>query len=266
MRTGLRVVVAVAALAAAGTFAAAAGAQEIGGELVTHHHTYESAQNFNVELRFSPFYPDVDSDPSLGPCTPFADIFGKGASVMFGGEFDWQAIRIKHLGTFGPGAGIGFVQFNAMAPYAPTSTGGRCVTSTGSVSGENTSLSIYPVWVVGVLRADVLWKEAGIPFVPYAKLGLAGAFWQAGNTLGTSNYNGDKGQGVTMGSALALGLSFNLNVFDEYAARQFDEGVGVNGTYLFAEWTDLNLNGLWVQNNPMRVGGTSWTFGMAWEF
>jgi hypothetical protein len=262
-----RVLVAVAAVSAFTLVAGRAGAQEgRQDELVSHHHVYESPQDFAIELRLSPYYPQVDSDPSLGGCTPFADIFGKSDSFMVGGEFDWQALRIKHLGTFGPGLGVGYVQFSASAPYASTSKNGNCVTSNGNTSSESTSLSIFPVWGVGVLRADALWREVHIPFVPYAKLGLMGAFWQAANTLGTSNSNGDKGEGMSYGTMMALGVGFNLNVFDEYAARNFDEGLGVNSTYLFAEWTDFNINGLWFQGNPLRVGDVTWTFGLAWEF
>ena len=242
-------------------------AQEDRGEsLSAHHKSYESPQNFAIEIRLSPYLPGVDSDPSLGGCTPFTDIFGKSPSFMVGAEFDWQAVRIKHLGTIGPGVGIGTVSFSAAAPNTGSSASGRCISSSGTASGEQTSLTIYPMYAVAVLRADALWKEAGVPFVPYAKLGYGSAFWQASNTLGTSKYAGSVGQGYTVGTAFAIGLSFNLNVFDNYAARNFDEGMGVNSTYLFAEFTDLKLNGLWVQSDPLRVGGTSWTFGLDWEF
>ena len=237
--------------------------------LGTHHHTYQSPQNFAIELRLSPFSPNVDSDPSLHGCHPFSSIFGTGDSVMIGAEFDWQALRIPHFGTLGPALGVSMVSFSANAPNTgSTSTGSNngCVTATTS-SGETTSLNIYPGYAAAVLRVDVLWRDAGVPFVPYAKAGLGAAYWQASNTLGTSNASGQNGQGYTLGTHLALGVMFNLNVFDEYAARNFDEQMGVNGTYLYGEFTDANLDGLWgLQAHPLRVGGTMWTFGLAWEF
>jgi hypothetical protein len=232
-----------------------------------HHRTYESPQHFAIELRLAPFfYPAVDSDPSLGGCTPFADVFGTGKSTLLSAEFDWQALRIPHVGTLGPGVGVGYATFSANAPLASATTGGRCLTSTSQSSGEQTSLNIYPFYAVAVFRVDGPWKDLGIPFVPYAKLGLGGAFWQATNTLGTSNYNGEKGQGISLGAQLAIGIGFNLNVLDPAAAREFDETMGVNSTLLFAEWTDASLNGLGFQSDPLRVGGTMWTFGLAWEF
>jgi hypothetical protein len=231
------------------------------------HRKYESPQHFAIELRLSPFYyPDVDSEPDLHGCKPFAGIFGTSPSLLFSGEFDWQAIRIPHLGTLGPGVGAGVVSFSAAAPNAGATSSSGC-DGTSSPSGESTTLNIYPFYAVAVLRADALWKELGVPFVPYAKLGPAMAFWQASNTLGTSKDKaGSLGQGFTLGTQLALGVAFNLNVLDEYTARNFDQSMGVNGTYLFVEFTDANLDGLWVQPNALRVGDATWTFGLAWEF
>lgn len=230
------------------------------------HHNFESPQNFAIELRFSSFKPNVDSDPNLNGCTPFVDIFGSGSSLLAGLEFDWEALRIPHVGTIGPGAGVGYVSFSGNAPYSGTSTAGKCVTSSGQASGESTSLNIYPMYLVGVFRADGLWKDFGVPIIPYAKLGGAFALWQATNTLGTSVFNSTKGQGYSLGTQVAIGIAFNLNVLDPYAAREFDESMGVNSTLAFAEWTSSNINGLGFQSDPLRVGGTSWTFGIAWEF
>jgi hypothetical protein len=226
----------------------------------SRHRDYESPQNFAIEVRLSPFYPAVDKDSSLGGRTPFAGIFGTGKTILVSGEFDWQAVRIPHLGTLGPGLGLGYADFSGNAPLTNPTPGGP------TTSSETTSLELYPFYLVAVLRADTLWKDLHVPLVPYAKLGLAATLWRASNSLGTSSFNGSSGKGYTLGTQMALGLSLNLNVFDPYAARNFDESMGVNSTLFFAEWTDANLNGLWAQQDPLRVGGTSWTFGMAWEF
>jgi hypothetical protein len=113
---------------------------------------------------------------------------------------------------------------------------------------------------------DELWRGGGIPLVPYAKLGIGYALWRASNTLGTSNYNGIVGTGHSIGTHLAVGLSFNLNVFDSYAAQNFDDAMGVNGTYIFAEFTREDLTGLGFQKDPLRVGGSNFTFGLTFEF
>lgn len=263
-----RIVVSTAVVASVLAAAPAASAQDTRTDTLgaLQHKVYESPQHFAIELRLAPgFYPDVDSDPALHGCTPFMSVFGAGKTDLLSAEFDWQALRIPHIGTLGPALGIGYATFSTNAPIA-TTTGGGCLTSTSQSSGEQTSLNIYPVYAVAVFRADGLWKDLGVPFVPYAKAGLGGALWQATNTLGTSTFGGQKGQGYSMGAELALGVGFNLNVLDPYAAREFDESMGVNSTYVFAEWTDASLNGLGFQSNPLRVGGTMWTFGLAWEF
>jgi hypothetical protein len=225
--------------------------------LYAKHKTYESPQHFAFELRLSPFTPDIDSDPALHGAAPYALIFGSPPRLLIAGELDWQAARIPHVGTIGPGLSIGYVSADRPARLSPPLTG---------LSGETTTLQIFPMYAVGVLRADVLWREVGIPLVPYAKLGLGMAFWRASNTLGTSHFQGVSGLGRSFGTQVALGVGLNLNVFDEYAARNFDEAMGVNGTYLFAEWSRADLTGLWFQQDPLRVGGTYWAFGLTFEF
>jgi hypothetical protein len=225
------------------------------------HKMYESSQHFALELRFAPFTPAVDSDPALHGKTPFADTMHDFARLMFQMELDWQVLRIPHFGTLGPGFGIGYTKMSGPAQFV-TAHGPEGILT----SGESTSLTIFPFYAVAVLRADVLWREGHVPLVPYVKLGLGYSIWRASNTVGTSDYNGHLGVGGSMGTQFGLGLAFNLNAFDEYSAKNFDESVGVNNTYAFAEYTRADLDGLGIQSDPLRVGGQSWTFGLAVEF
>jgi hypothetical protein len=57
-----------------------------------------------------------------------------------------------------------------------------------------------------------------------------------------------------------------LNVFDSYAAQNFDDAMGINSTYLFIEGTREDLSRLGIQKDPLRVGSTNWTFGVNVEF
>jgi hypothetical protein len=232
------------------------GRQEI---LVGKHQTFESPQHFAFELRFSPYKPDVDSDPQLQGATPYQTAFGSSRRVMVAGEFDWQALRIPHLGTLGPGVAIGYTKMSANATFLKPHNG-------QTVSGETTSLELLPLYAVAVLRADVLWREVHIPLVPYAKVGVGLALWRASNTLGTSSYQGVSGEGETWGTQFALGVGLNLNIFDEYAAKNFDESMGVNNTYLFGEVMRSDLSGLGIQKHPLRVGDSTWVVGIAFEF
>jgi hypothetical protein len=259
----LRATLAAAAMAT-GVLVSSSGAraqEERQDVLGGRHKKYESAQHFAVELRFSPFTPAVDSNPSLHGAPPFASTLGKFPRVLFQMELDWQALRIPHFGTLGPGVGVGYTKMSGPAQFV-TAHGPNGILN----SGESTSLTIFPFYAVAVLRADVLWREAHVPLVPYAKLGFGYSIWRASNTVGTSDFDGHTGVGGSMGTELGLGLAFNLNTFDEYSAKNFDESVGVNNTYAFAEYTRADLDGLGIQSNPMRVGGQSWTFGLTIEF
>jgi hypothetical protein len=215
---------------------------------------FRSAQNFALELRFSPYYAAVDDEPGLRG-TPFKDRFGDKPRLSIGAEFDWQTLRIPYVGTLGPGLGLQYVTMSRDAR-----------TVSGAASGDSYSLDIYPFYLTGVLRADVFWRTLGFPIVPYGKLGLAWAPWRASNTGGTSSSDdGISGKGQTFGTHVALGAMFALDVLDYSATRNMDSAVGINGTYLYAELYWLNLNGL-GQSNALYVGTTTWAAGLAFEF
>jgi hypothetical protein len=257
-----RVPIAVAAGAAAvivlGAGARSARAQDRSGILSPTHRNYESPQNFMLELRFGPYRPDVDSDPTLHG-TPYNDVFGSPEHFMMAAEFDWQAYRIPHVGTIGPGISFGRVSIGRQAQLAtPTASG---ITT----ASEDTNLEIFPMTLVGVFRFDMPMREARIPLVPYVKAGLGYALWRGYNDTGTTVVNGVSAKGHTLGTDIAVGLAFNLNVLDEYTARNFDERMGVNHTYLYAEYYSLDLTGI-GQSSALRVGNSSWCAGLAFEF
>jgi hypothetical protein len=218
-------------------------------------HPYHSPQNFAFELRFSPYRVQVDEEPGLNGKTPFADAFGSGARFYIGLEFDWQTFRIPYVGTIGPGVSVGRV---GMSRQAMTKF-------TGRPSGDEYSLVIYPFTLNAVLRADALWRDRGFPLVPYGKLGLGMALWEASTTGGTSEFQGVKGKGTTWGTNTAIGISFALDSIDQGATRNMDNAIGINNTYLYLEYYWLALNGL-AQDKALYVGSNSWAAGLAFEF
>ena len=163
------------ALAAAGILLVTGDARAIELGTPAEEHPFRSAQNFALELRFSPYYPAVDEEPGLSG-TPFKERFGDSARLYFGLEFDWQTFRIPYLGTIGPGVGVGMVGMSRPAVTA----------NTRRPSGDDYSLDIYPMYLSGVLRADVLWRELGIPVVAYGKLGVGMGRWAAADSGGVS--------------------------------------------------------------------------------
>ena len=246
------------------TIARPALADDETGVLSGRHKSFESPQRFAIELRFGPYYPRVDTDPSLaqsGPnAGPFEQTFGTSARVEVAGEFDFQAYRIPNVGTIGPGVSVGYTSASGTAKLV-TPVNGQ------TLSAETTTLSVFPMYGVAVFRLDVLNRALHIPFVPYAKAGIGFALWRASNSGGTSasKTTGLVGEGHTWGSQLAVGLGLDLNFLDRRTSQGFDNATGVNHTYVFGELMRADLSGI-AQNHPLYVGDYTWTTGVAFEF
>lgn len=257
-------VAAIGALALVGLLTGAKGeahAQDRSGALESRHRKFESPQNFAFEFRFSPYHPDIDGDPKLGGQRPYQDIFGTMSRLMISAELDWQAVRIPHFGTIGPGISAGYTSMGAPAPLL------HPIAGQSPFSAENTGIDIFPFYLVAVARADVVSRELNIPLVPYAKAGLGYALWRAYNDGGTSSQRGTgvTGKGHTYGTQVAFGIALHLNVFDSYSARNLDNTMGVNNTYLFWEYYSADLTSF-GSTTALRVGNTSWAAGLAFEF
>lgn len=229
-----------------------------GDSIAQRRSRYATPQHFALELRFSPYTPKIDDEPGLRG-KPYQTTFGTMPRLLFGGELDWQALRIPHFGSVGPGFGVGYTSMGDTARLLRD----------GSLSGDETSLDIWSLYTVAVLRVDVLWREAGVPFVPYVKGGLGLGLWRAGNTGGTAEVKTAtgtvRGEGHTFGTHLAGGVALALDFLDPSASRSMDQSVGINNTYFYAEYYLSMLNGI-GQTTPLRVGANSWTMGLTFEF
>lgn len=222
--------------------------------------TRETPQSFAFEARFGPYRPQIDEEFSGGK-KPYEQTFGDGRGFYFGFELDWQALRIPHLGSIGPGISWGYSRRSAVAKVAEGP-------HAGEDSAQSTYLTIMPMYAVGVLRVDVLARDFEVPIVPYGKLGLGMGLWRASTDNGLSTApDGTVGKGRTWGTHMALGGMFLLDILDRSAALGFDEEVGVNNSYLFAEWQWANLDGQVIEKRPqMHVGTSGWIVGLALEF
>lgn len=246
-------------LAAAGAFASlvishaalAQGVDEFGGYGIKRGQQSESPQEAAFELRVGRYVPEVDSAVDG---SPFRDTFGGSNRYVFGTEIDWQLLRIPHFGTLAPGLGWSYTKFTAAAKYADGS----------GVSASHTRLNIMPMYLVGVLRADVFMRDYKIPLVPYAKLGVGYAMWWSSDGKRTANYNGEVGRGSSYGLTYALGGMFLLDVLDPDDAVSADGLIGINNSYIFGEWFRPQLDGF-GSNKVLDVGSSSWVLGLALE-
>lgn len=246
--------------AAVALFGTRAGAQYAGNELgdVRLKH-FTTPQRFALEFRAIAYKPNIDGAPGVTG-TPYASTFGNSYQFMGAAEFDWQALRIPHVGTLGPGISAGYSTMSAPAQFT------TCPPAPAScTSGENTSLEVFPLYAVAVLRIDVLMRDFGIPLVPYGKIGAGLSFWRAFNDSGTSSYNGTSGKGYSYGLHYAAGLALSLNWLDPRAAHALDNGTGINNTSLFAEWMVSSLDDFGGKK-ALYVGTSTFLGGLALEF
>ena len=251
----------------------------------TRRDAYESSQHFAFELRFGPYFPEVDEEfghgfgetPRLGLTpeergTPYSETFGEpdgeghwetDPQFYFGIEIDWQAVRIPYVGVIGPGFGWGYTSTSAVAKIAGTQ----------EPSGTDTSFTIMPMHVSAVLRGDELMRRTGVPIVPYGKLGLGFATWSISTTSDDAKVVPDPekpmetfaGSGVTWGIHMALGGMLALNWLDGRSAATLDETTSVNHVYLFGEWMNAQLDGL-GSRPQMHVGTSTWVLGLTADF
>ena len=217
-------------------------------------------QRFAFELRFGPYYPQVD-DEFGGAATPYADVFTNDWRLHLGVEFDWQILRIPFVGTVGPGVSIGHVSATGEAFLA-----GTYGTDKESRAGE-TSLTMIPMNLSAVVRFDELFRRTHIPVVPYAKIGLGyGLWWAKVGDKDTKTLNADgspfAGEGVSYGVHWALGGAIALDFLGRREMSALDQETGVNHIYLFGEWFNQNLG---LGTNQMRIGTSTWMTGMTFE-
>jgi hypothetical protein len=231
---------------------AAASAQVPLGGYTPH----SSPQDFALELRLNSFKPDIDSAPGL-TSKPYEQTFGSDTRFGFGGEFDWQLVRVPGLGSFGIGAGVSRWATSAKAVnYVDL-----------SATGDDTNLVLWQFAGLGVLRIDAL-THLGLPFVPFAKAGLGYTLWRAfgpDGTYASRTPSGNRSIGASYGLQYSVGLALLLDQFDPSSAKNLDEATGVNNTYLFIEYTNARLHSA-SSGSALWVGGASTTAGLALEF
>lgn len=238
--------------------AAAQGVDEFG--MYGHKGTgvpVESPQEAAFELRIGRYVPSIDNE--FQTAKPYEQTFGTKNRYSIGFEVDWQAFRIPYFGTLGPGIGIEYTKISGQSFVASDPT-----LQTRAGPGETSSLTIFPIYAVAVLRVDYLAREVKIPIVPYLKLGVGSAFWSVGTGDGTASQNGVKGHGFSYGPQFALGGMFLLDAIDPVSAIEMDANTGVNNSYFFVEWYLSELNGF-GSGGQLQVGTNTWVLGLALE-
>ena len=218
----------------------------------------ESPQSMAVEIRLGGYLPNVDDEFGNG-AQPFADHFGSDNRWLVGLELDWQLIQLEGIGSFGPGVGVGFTSLGSEDFHDPPGSEEREPASEGS------TLSILPIYGVGVLRIDALAQRTPVPLAFFAKAGLGYGLWWASYADGIDSADdGSSASDTVWGTHWALGAAFLLDVLDRKAAANMDASNGVNNSYVFVEWYNSSLDGFGA-DDMMQVGDSTWMAGLMLE-
>jgi len=204
---------------------------------------------WNVELRFGPYRPNVDSEFTARgqSARPYEQVFGSAQHLMMQLEIDRQLSR--RAGTWAAGFAIGYYNVTAAALSADLQ----------SRSGDETGLRLIPLSLSLVYRADTLRRRFGSPAVPYAKVGHDCTLWRISDTS-QADFSGR-----TFGWHAAAGVALDLSPLDPEAAASLKHESGVEQLALFAEAAYFRLDGF-GSGSALRVGDTTWFAGLMLEF
>ena len=208
-----------------------------------------SPRGWNLELRFGPYRPDVDSEFAArgSEARPYAQVFSSARHLLFQVEVDRH---VSHrYGTWAIGANAGYMRASAAALAEDLMTR----------TGDETSLTLLPLSLSLVYRADFLRPDVGMALIPYAKAGLDCTFWRIADTARAGSTDGK-----TLGWHGAVGVSLDLASFDPDAARAMDRESGVNQTAIFFEVARYALDGF-GSSTVLHVGDTTWMGGLMFE-
>lgn len=216
----------------------------------------ESPQNFMIEVKAGPFMPLVDRAFEKGR-GPFGKVFGNAPLIMGELELDFQVFQKFGSASIGISGGYAEKFGDSLNPD-----------TLEKVPGSSTGIRFFPIKLLGIYRFDYWALHRSIPLVPYAKLGLvAMPFAVVNDGVIETPKTGSRGAGVKFGYAGVLGLSLLLDVLDQRLSRDFDNSMGVNHSYLFAEFALQEVNNFRAtKTGDLDLSSRHFMFGLGFEF
>jgi len=213
--------------------------------------TRVDSRKWTFEAEFGPYLPEVDAGLTSG--TPYADVFGKGATLL--GRFRIDRALYQGIGQLGIGVGLGFGQ-----------DVGKGVFADGSHSADTTVFNWVPFELGVAYRFDYAALHWKIPLVPSVRIGLVSDLWwvlDGGGKVATDSA-GERAQGLRFGYEYSAGLALHLNPLDPSLAMDFRRSAGVDNSYLFVQVRRMEIDGFGSEG--LRLSDTSWSMGLSLEF
>ena len=198
------------------------------------HEDDLTSRHWNLELRYGPF---LSQDNAV-----LTDAFGTSDNRLFRTELGWTTNLVE-------------VDFSA----GLYSDEGGQASASGASSGDKETINAIPLGLDATLRLDFAKEQ---PVVPFVRAGFDLWLW---NDTWVSKYDDDGGGETTSGSPgwhWGAGLCVLLDSLDQSAASRLETVVGVNDSYLVAEYRQTYDLG----SASLDFTSTEVTFGLKFDY
>ena len=224
----------------------------------------------HVELKFGTYSPKISNNQAKAD---FFDLMYGADSEPLMTSFAAHWYPITQWGLLGGGFRIGMWKADGAARVCSDGTAFTDCNSTtvfeSSEGNSQTRLTIIPISIEGVYRADYLHRTYGIPFEAYLKAGLDYHLWWATTEGAVAERTIDgkttRGEGGTPGYHASVGLMLNLDWLDPKTAARGRASSSMAGTYIFAEWTMVQGDGF-KQGKRLDMSADQLYVGIAIDF
>ena len=217
----------------------------------------ESPRSHSVGIKFGPYTPNIDSEGNKAYDWAFD------GDPMFTFRLEYEYQFWTQFGSLAVGAEWGYASI----------TGKGLAHDSHTTTADETSLHMFPFALSFIYNFDVLAVRYNVPLVPYVRLGFDYNIWWITDGVGdTASYRQGEtastafgGSGGTFGWHAQVGLKLLLDVFAPNMAKTFDNEVGVNNSYFFAEmlYADISDFG---SDTSWDIGTLTALFGLSFEF
>ena len=225
----------------------------------------ESPRSHQIEIKFGAYMPGIDSEKGVNA---YEVMFEENSIFMSRFEYNYQFW--KSFGSLALGVELGYGQVTGSGRELSASTEDSPVTYAGKSSDE-TQLMIVPMSLSLVYQFDVMATRWNVPLVPFLKAGLDyNIWWITDGVEEVASYTPDggkklEGYGDTFGWHVSAGIKLLLDVFAQNMAKTFDNEVGVNNSYLVAEYVYSDINDFGSKKS-FQLGDSWLMFGLAFEY
>jgi hypothetical protein len=185
-----------------------------------------------LELKLGPYIP--------GDNSAFRQTFRSDKGWMLNVELQVTVLHIPKVGQFNLGGGFSWGTYDAKARD-----------DNGNLTSETTELTLFPMSALAVLRVDTLARETVFPLTFAGKVGADFVRWK------TTTGKRTDADGINIGMRWGAQVAFELDFFEQQAARRMDEEWGINHTFLAFEY---------YQSMTKSTGDRTWQLGFGAQF